>query len=107
MKFLVIGKLKDSALMMPPSVLLQIAEASVASMKQQQKEGKLLEYYYSPAMKKEILILNVDNADQWAADQDKIPIIPFMDVEAYPLADGWKSIQNTVENIKMMASAPK
>ena len=111
MKFLTIAKLKDTATMLPPAVSLSILEASVAAMNQQKKEGKLLEFYYSVGDGKIVGILNYDNADQWAKDHSKIPILNYMDYEIYALADYDEYINNAREAlreaVKMMAGPPK
>jgi|WetSurMetagenome_2_1015567.scaffolds.fasta_scaffold138197_3 hypothetical protein len=111
MKFLTIAKLKDSATMLPPAVILPIFEASVAAMNQQKKEGRILEFYYSVGDGKFVGILNYDNADQWAKDHSKIPVLNYMDYEIYALADYDEYVKNTIEAtreaMKMMAGAPK
>jgi muconolactone delta-isomerase len=107
MKFLVIGKMKDSAMMLPPAAFAQILEASMAAIKQLQKEGKVVDYYYSPGTMQTINILNYDNADQWAEDQQKIPILSYATFETYPLADGPKYFQGMLETIRKATSKSK
>jgi hypothetical protein len=111
MKFLTISKMKDSAMALPPNVLMSIMEASLAAMAQQKKEGKITDFYFSPATGRLIGILNYDNADQWAKDQIKIPILAYCDFEAYPLADYDEYVKNAMAawkaSLKAMSAAAK
>jgi hypothetical protein len=111
MKFLTINKIKDSLALLPPAVSLQIFEMSLAAIKQQKKEGKILEMYYSPGENLIIGIHEYDDADQWAKDQIKIPVMMYADIKAYPLADFDKYIKNNLASVKvaarMASSAPK
>ena len=110
MKFLVIGKLKDSAVMLPPAVTRQLLEMSVVGLAQQKKAGKVLDYYYSP-VGYVIVILNYNTAEEWFKDQTAVPIITYMDSESYPLADGDASVKIMIESLKaaekMMGGAPR
>jgi hypothetical protein len=111
MKFLVIAKLKDVTLTLPPAILMPIFEASVSAMNQQKKEGKLLDFYYSPGAGRLVGMLNYDNAEQWQKDQTKIPILMYMDYESYPLANYDEYVKNYMEAMKaaaaIMPPAPK
>ncbi len=111
MKFLVIGKLKDVALTLPPAAAIPMFEASIAAMKQQKKEGRIADEYYSPGTGQIILILNYDNADQWQKDQSMLPILQYMDYEAYPLSNYDQYVNSALENMKaaakMMPGAPR
>jgi len=111
MKILTISKLKDTTMTLPPTVLLPIMEASAVEMNKQKKEGKILEWYYSPGTFQNFVILDYDSADQWAKDQTKIPILMFCDSEVYPLADYEPYLKNMLEvlraSAKTMPGAPK
>ncbi|MGD0794531.1 MAG: hypothetical protein ABR958_02905 [Dehalococcoidales bacterium] len=110
MKFLSISKPKDTLTMLPPAVTRQLMEISVAAIKQQKKEGKILEYYYSPAACS-VVILDYKNAEEWVKDQNSIPILAYYDSEIYPLADFDESMKSFLETIKaaekMMPGMPK
>jgi muconolactone delta-isomerase len=103
MKILTIAKLKDAALTMPPAVMLPIMEASVAEMNKQKKEGKVVEWYYSPGTFQSVVILDYDSADQWTKDQAKIPILAYCDSEVYPLANYEAYLKGMVEAMKAAA----
>jgi muconolactone delta-isomerase len=110
MKLLCITKVKDSFLTMPPAVMRQILETSAAAMEQQKKQGKVLEYYYSPAGYN-IVILDYKNAEEWGKDQLSIPVLTYVDTEVYPLTDGFAVLKGMIESLKaaekMMPGAPK
>jgi hypothetical protein len=111
LKFLTIAKMKDSTLMLPPSVLVSIFEASLSAWEQQRKAGKLLDFYYSPASGHIIGFLNYDNADQWMKDQIMLPILMYYDYQTYALANYDEYIKTSMEAAKaaakMMADKPK
>jgi hypothetical protein len=111
MKFLTINKIKDSLALLPPAVSLQIFETSLAAIKQQKKEGKILEMYYSPGENLIIGIHEYADADQWAKDQIKIPVMMYAEIKAYPLANFDGYIKNNLAAVKaaarMAPTAPK
>jgi hypothetical protein len=111
MKILTIAKFKDTATMLPPAVLLPMMEASVAEMKKQKKEGKVVDWYFSPGTFQSIVLLEYDSAEQWAKDQAKIPILMYCDSEAYILADYEPYLNNMLEvlraAVKTMPGIPK
>jgi hypothetical protein len=111
MKFLTINRMKDSLMLMPPTALTTLFEASIAAMKQQMKEGHILEMYFSPGEGVIVGIHNYDDADQWAADIIKIPLLMYADYKAYPLADYDKYLNNSFQAmkaiVKSMAPSPK
>ncbi len=112
MKFLTIAKLKDAASMLPPATFVSIFEASLAAWEQQKKEGKIVEAYYLPETRRLMVILNYDNADQWAKDQTKLPILNYVEVEtAGALSNYDEFLKATLEAAKaaakMMAGATK
>ena len=110
MKFLSISKAKDSASMLPPAVARQLLEMSIAGINQQKKQGKVLEFYYSPAGYA-IVILDYKSAEEWVKDQNMLPILSYYTHEIYPLADGEESMKSFVEALKaaekMMGGAPR
>ena len=110
MKLLCISKVKDSFLTMPPAVMRQILELSMAAMEQQKRQGKVLEYYYSPAGY-QIVILEYKDAEEWTKDQLSIPVLTYVDNEIYPLTDGFPALKGMIEVLKMaekmMPGAPK
>lgn len=110
MKILSIAKLKDAFLMMPPAVMSQIMEVSMAGMEQSRKRGNVLEYYVSPSGIN-IVLLEYKTAEDWAKDQLTIPVLTYMDIESYILTDGWSSVKGFTEAIKaaakMMPGAPR
>jgi muconolactone delta-isomerase len=110
MKFLCITKVKDSFLMMPPAVMRQILEISAASIEQQKNQGKVLEYYYSPAGYN-IVIIDYKDAEEWTKDQLSIPVLTYVDTEVYPLTDGFAALKGMIGALKMaeqmMPGAPK
>ena len=100
MKFLSVGKVKDSFMMMPPAAMIQIMEVSMSAMEQQKKQGKILDYYYSPAGY-QIVILNYETAEEWSKDQISIPILNYVDNEVYPLTEGFSIFKGLIEASKM------
>ncbi len=110
MKVLCITKVKDSLLSMPPAVMRQVLELSAAAIEQQKKQGKVLEYYYSPAGYN-IVILDYKDAEEWTKDQISVPVLTYVDTEIYPLTDGSTALKGMIEAIKMaekmMPGTPK
>jgi muconolactone delta-isomerase len=100
MKFIGIGKQKEVAATIPPAVLRQLLEVSIAAMKQQKKEGKLLEYYFVPGWFKTVLITEYQSPEEAYASISAAPITNYMDIEIYPLADGWKIGDAMLESLK-------
>ena len=109
MKLLCITKVKDSFLTMPPAVMRQVLEASAAAIEQQKKQGKVLEYYYSP-VGYNIVILEYKDAEEWAKDQLSVPVLTYVDTQVYPLTDGATTLNGMIEVLKateqMMPSSP-
>ena len=99
MKFLCITKVKDSLLTMPPAVMRQILEASAAAIEQQKKQGTVLEFYYSPAGYN-IIILEYNDAEEWAKEQLSVPVLTYLDIQVYPLTDGSTTINAMIEVLK-------
>jgi hypothetical protein len=100
MKFLVISKMKDTFVTLPPPVTRQILEVSVAALEQQKKAGELLDFYYSPAGCS-VAILEQKNAEEWVKGQASIPILNYANFEVYPLTDGFPAMKTLIESLKM------
>jgi len=98
-KFLGLLKPKDILFTLPPAVIRQLWEASMAGMNQLKKQGKLLEGYYSPAGLGAV-ILNYNNTDEWIKDQNLIPVLNYYYQEVYPLADMEEALKLNLEALK-------
>jgi muconolactone delta-isomerase len=110
MKFLSIAKMKDIAMTLPPALQRQFLESTLASMNQQNKEGKILEMYYVPGWGKSMVISEANSAEEMAQNIGGM-VSSYMDIETYPLADFNKSLNIFIEAIKMaekmMPGGPK
>jgi len=89
--------------MLPPQVLLQLSEASLAGMLQLREERKILEYYHSPAGRS-VVVLEYESADEWVKEQGIIPILNYLEAEVYPLANGFEALKGMIESMKAMAT---
>lgn len=111
MKFLGISTLKDAVLMLPPAVMRQLIEGTLAAIAQQKKEGKMLEFYFSPGWSRAVAIIEAKTAEEMFKSINTMPIASYLDMECYPLTDGIEALKANVEMIKaaekMMAGAPK
>jgi hypothetical protein len=111
MKFLGISKLKDAALALPPAVIRQLMEGTLAVISQQKKEGKILEYYFAPAWDRAIVITEAKTAEEMLKNISAMPIASYLNMEAYPLADGIEAGKALIETLKaaekMMPGAPR
>jgi muconolactone delta-isomerase len=111
MKFLGIGKQKDVAAALPPAVTRQLLEVSVANMKQQKKEGRILEFYVVPGWFRTVVIMESQSAEDVFKSISAAPITNYMDIEIYPLADGFGLADSMIETLKqaekMMPGVPK
>ncbi len=99
MKLMVITKPKDTLAALPPAVNRLLLETTMKEMQKQKKEGKVLEYYYSPAGCS-VVILDYKDGDEWVKDQAALPILNHYPHEVYPLADMEKSIHALIESLK-------
>jgi hypothetical protein len=99
MKFLAIGRPKDTLTMLPPATLKQLVEATMAANKQLKKEGKILEGYGSPAGCIAV-ILEYKSAEEWVKDQRANPILNYYDQEIYPLADMDEVVKGYLDALK-------
>jgi muconolactone delta-isomerase len=97
-KILSIGKPKDAFSSLPPGTIKRLFEASMAAMQQQQKEGRLLEFYASPVgTGRSIVILDYKNGEDWEKDIMAIPVLNYYEQEVYPLADGFEACKAMLE----------
>jgi muconolactone delta-isomerase len=111
MKFVVIGSIKESASMFPPSLVRQLVEADPAVISQQKKAGKLLEIYWIPGWNRGIAIREAKSAEEIYRDIADMPCSILTNNEVYPLADYSEINKAMVERLKivekMMPTPPK
>ena len=100
MKFLTISKMKDTASTVPPSVMRQLMEATLDVMKQEEKSGKVLEYYFVPGWSRVVVISEVKSAEEIVQLITDLPVEAFLDFETYPLADVFESMKTYIESLK-------
>jgi hypothetical protein len=108
MKFLIIGKVKDVALTLPPALSRQLLEASLAVMNQHKKEGKILEFYFIPGARS-VIIGESKTAEEMVRNFSEAPVTMYMDWEIYPLADfneGMKTIIGRLKEAEKMMPGP-
>jgi len=67
MKFLIIDRMKDAFLMLPPAQQAQIMEGTAAFIEKYKKAGVCKEIYHIPSMSGNVSIWDVDNAEQGAS----------------------------------------
>ena len=111
MKFLVMGSIRDSAAILPPSVVRPLLEATNAAVNQQRKAGKLLETYWVPGWGRVVAISESKSAEEIVQNMNELPVSGFMNYEIYPLADYDESAKIMLERMKamekMMPAPPK
>ena len=91
MKFLTISRMKDSFVMIPPELQMQLVEGVSAFVDKYRKAGKLKEIYNVPGLKTTVSIWESESAEQSTRFFIENPIYPFMDVETYTLSD-WDNL---------------
>jgi muconolactone delta-isomerase len=101
MKFLTVSKMKDTASTVPPSVMRPLLEASLEVMKQEKKEGKVLEYYFIPGWDRVLAINEIGSADEILKRLSALPIGVFLDFEVYPLGDAFEAMRTYIESLKI------
>ena len=101
MKFLVIGTIKESASMFPPSLVRQLVEADPAVISQQKKGGKLLEIYWIPGWNRGMSIREAKSAEEIYRDIAEMPCSIMTNHEVYPLADYNEINKAMVERLKI------
>ena len=112
MKFLTIGSMQQTpSTMIPPAVVRQLVEATIAVTNQQMKAGKILEAYWIPGWRRVVAISEVKTAEEAIQLFSEVPVNQFMNYEVYPLADYNGSMKIMLESLKamekMMPTAPK
>jgi muconolactone delta-isomerase len=99
MKFLIISTMKDTMSMVPPAVARQIMEASIAQMDELKKAGKILEMYAIPG-EGGAAICEHPSAEDLAQTLEAIPMLRFMNMKVYPLADFSEVMKTSLESVK-------
>jgi len=111
MKFITIAKMRDVAFTLPPTLMRQITEASVAVVNKQKSEGKILECYWVPGAATMFTIGECKTAEEMVQNYNEAPAANYMIFETLPLADFNESMKIIIENFKqaekMMPSVPK
>jgi muconolactone delta-isomerase len=100
MKFLIIGKQKDSARTLPPALARQLTEESVAAANQQKKEGLILEIYWIPGAYSTVTLGECKSAEEMVKIFSDQSIAAYYDYEIHPLADFNESMNILIERLK-------
>jgi muconolactone delta-isomerase len=111
MKFLMISKPREAIFTLPPALLRQLTEASLAAANKQKKEGKILEIYWIPGSTCGVAIGECKTGEEMVKNFGEMPINAFYSYEVYPLADFNESMKMLIERLKeaekMMPAPPK
>ncbi len=109
MKFITIVSIKDSAALVPPTVVRQLLEAQVAWVEEQKRAGKILEIYSLAGWARVVSISEHRSAED--LDQFLSPMDAFLNFETYPLADFGQAMKASIEAAKvaeaLFPAAPK
>jgi muconolactone delta-isomerase len=100
MKFLNIVKMKDTVSTLPPSVSIQLMEATLDLMNQRKKAGEVLEMYFMAGSGRSMAITEAKSAEEIVQSITELPVSGFMDFETYPLADFNESMKAHIEGLK-------
>jgi muconolactone delta-isomerase len=100
MKFLIISKMKDTATMVPPSVMRQLMEATLDLMNQEMKAGSILEAYFMAGSGRAVVITEAKTAEEIVQRILALPIGGFMDFETHPLANFHESMKANIEALR-------
>jgi muconolactone delta-isomerase len=100
MKFLSMSKIKDTASMVPPSVMRPLMEATLSVMNQEMKAGRILEAYFMAGSGRAAVIFEAKSAEEIVQMIMALPIAGFMDFETYPLADFNESMKMDIAALK-------
>ncbi len=100
MKFLTIGKMKDTISTLPPAVSRQLMEATLDIMNQEMKAGRILEAYFMAGSGRSMVISEAKSAEEFVQRISALPVEGFMDFETYLLADFNASMKAYIEAIK-------
>jgi len=111
MKFLTISKMKDTASMVPPSVMRPLMEATLDLMNQEMKAGRILEAYFMAGSGRSMVIAEAKSAEEIVQRISALPVGGFMDFETYPLASFNESMKVNIKAFKaaerMFPAPPK
>jgi muconolactone delta-isomerase len=111
MKFLIISKIKDTASMVPPSIMRALMEATLNVVNQEMKPGSILEAYFMAGSGRAMVITEAKSAEEIVQRISALPTGGFMDFETYPLADFNESMKAHIEALKaaekMFPTPPK
>lgn len=100
MKFLSISRIKDTASMVPPSVMRPLMEATLNVMNQEMKAGRILEAYFMAGWGRSMVIAEAKSGEEVVQMIMELPIAGFMDFETYPLANFNESLKAEIEVLK-------
>jgi muconolactone delta-isomerase len=100
MKFLTIVKMKDTVSTLPPSVSIQLMEATLNLMNQRKKAGEVLEMYFMAGSGRSMAITENKSAEEIVQSITELPVSGFMDFETYPLADFNESMKAHIKGLK-------
>ena len=95
MKFLLTSTVKDTMSTLPPAVVRQLLEATLAWLNQQRQAGTLLESYVVPGWGLNIAIWQQETADEVAQTLIGCPLTPFppeLDRRLPPVASGLERV---------------
>jgi hypothetical protein len=101
MKFLTITKMKDTASMVPPSVMRPLMEATLNLINQEMKAGRILEAYFMAGSGRSMVIAEAKSGEEIVRRILALPVGGFMDFETYPLANFDESLKAEIEAIKV------
>ena len=100
MKFLTISKMKDTASMVPPSVMRPLMEATLDLMNQEMKAGRILEAYFMAGSGRSMVIAEAKSAEEIVQRINALPVGGLMDFETYVLANFNESMKIHIEAMK-------
>jgi hypothetical protein len=100
-KFLSITRIRDTASMVPPSVMRPLMEATLDVMNQEMKAGRILEAYFMAGSGRVMVITEAKSAEEIVQRILALPIGGFMDFETYPLANFNESMKAEIETLKV------
>jgi muconolactone delta-isomerase len=100
MKFLFISSLKDVAFTVPPPVMRQLMEASLAWVNQKKKEGVILEMYELAGCNRWAVICQHESAESMVQIISTMPFNSFMNHDIHALADYNTAMKAYIESVK-------
>jgi len=87
MKFLVITRINDSFLMVPPEMQMQLLEGTAVFIEKHRNAGHCKEIYNLPGMKGSASIWEVPMAEDGNQFFLESPLYPFSSVDMYVMSD--------------------